>query len=227
MKRDSPLFVYVHGGYWQLFEFDKWHSAYVVAPLVQKGIRVIVIDYELCPTVTLEEVVKQVQKAFKWVAFYVRKYKIQSVSIAGHSAGAHLIACALTEEITSLIAPEVKFSTFLISGVYDLNELRHLKVANEGNILSLTDDNVRQLSPQFHNFDHLQGQQNFKMNILVGEHESEKFKQQAKGFAEKFNELSFVTHEVLPGLDHFDIVEKLAESDYELLQSIAKSLLDV
>lgn len=53
---DSQIFVFVHGGYWHL-DFDKTNSAYVVEPLYKAGIKVVVLDYDLCPKVTLEQLV--------------------------------------------------------------------------------------------------------------------------------------------------------------------------
>jgi arylformamidase len=57
----SPIFVYIHGGYWQ--ELSKELSAYCVHPLVKAGIRVIILEYELCPKITLVNLVQQIQKA--------------------------------------------------------------------------------------------------------------------------------------------------------------------
>lgn len=218
LKPDSPLFVFVHGGYWQ--EMDKWDSAYVVSPLVTKGIRVIVIDYDLCPSVTLEQLVVQVHRSFQWISEYIAKHSIKSVSFAGHSAGAHLLACVLTKSFMAKVAADVEMFAYFISGVFDLEELRHLKVANENNILSLSDDNVGQLSPQFHDFLHLKDRE-VKIYVFVGEFESEKFKQQSRNFANgPVNELPSVTHKVVSNLDHFNIVEKLSEVDYELTKLI-------
>lgn len=85
LKTDSPLFVFIHGGCWQMPEMDKWSSAFCVVPLVTNGIRVVVTEYDLCPNVTLEQLVAQVKKSFKWISEYVEKNSIKSVSIAGHS----------------------------------------------------------------------------------------------------------------------------------------------
>lgn len=41
---------------------DKNVSAYCVEPLLAAGIKVIVLGYDLCPTVTLTELVEQVTK---------------------------------------------------------------------------------------------------------------------------------------------------------------------
>jgi hypothetical protein len=45
--QDSPVFVYIHGGYWQMLSKDI--SAYHVIPLWQAGIRSIVVGYDLTP----------------------------------------------------------------------------------------------------------------------------------------------------------------------------------
>jgi arylformamidase len=226
LKLDSPIFVYIHGGYWQGME--KWNSAYVVDPLVKKGIRVIVLDYDLCPSVTLEQLVAQVQKAFKWISDYVNKHSIKTVSLAGHSAGAHLLAMALTQDFISLISKGVEFFTYFISGVYDLQELRFLKASNENNVLFLNDDNVRKLSPQFHNFAHLKDY-NMKHFVFAGEFESEKFKQQSRDFAEgplsTLNHSDSVKFKIISERDHFDMVEKKSEDDYEVTKLIISNSL--
>lgn len=201
---------------------DKWNSAYMVPPLVAKGIRVIVVDYELCPVVTLEKLVQQVQKSFKWISDYVTKNDIKSVSFAGHSAGAHLVACALTKNFTETVAQDVKLFVYYVSGVFDLHELRHLKAANENNILSLNDENVKRVSPQFHDFSHLINR-NVKNFVFAGEFESEKFRQQSKDFAEGPLSCLHVEYEVLGNVDHFSIVENLSQPDYELSKLIVKN----
>lgn len=223
LKADSPLAVYVHGGYWQLQEMNKWTSAFAVGPLVKNEVRVIVIGHELCPKVSLEQAVAQVKEAFKWIAKYVYDHSIKSVSIVGHSAGGHLIACILNQNFINSIATDVRIFAYFVSGVYDLTELQHLKVANDNNILSLSDANVRSLSPQYFNYDHLQNR-DIKFYVYAAEHESEKFKQQSKDFAEiPLKDLSSVTFEIINGVDHFDIVEKLSESDYEMTKLIVNN----
>uniref|UniRef100_A0A182STY3 Alpha/beta hydrolase fold-3 domain-containing protein n=1 Tax=Anopheles maculatus TaxID=74869 RepID=A0A182STY3_9DIPT len=68
LPSDAPLFVYVHGGYWQMLE--KETSAYPAKPLVERGVRVMIVGYELCPEVTLEELVRQIKVAGEYVLNY-------------------------------------------------------------------------------------------------------------------------------------------------------------
>lgn len=44
---DSPIFIFIHGGYWQ--EGSKDFAAFTVPVFVNKGIKVITIGYDLCP----------------------------------------------------------------------------------------------------------------------------------------------------------------------------------
>lgn len=52
--------MYIHGGFWK--KLSKSISAYCVDPLVSAGIKVIVLEYDLCPNVTLSELVEQVTR---------------------------------------------------------------------------------------------------------------------------------------------------------------------
>lgn len=186
--------------------------------------RVIIIGYELCPKVGVEDIVAQVQKAFGWISDYVEKHSIKSVSIAGHSVGAHLVACSLNEKFTKSLKSDVKLFVYLISGIYDLSEVRYCKSINTDNMFVINDENVDQLSPQSHNFNHLV-QRDIKIYVFVGEFESEKFQQQSKVFAEvALKNLRFVSYKIHSAVDHFDIVEKLAEADYEMTQIILKNV---
>lgn len=89
LPSDAPLFIFIHGGYWQ--ELDKDFSSFFVEPFIKNSIRVIVVDYELCPKVGVEDIVEQVKECFMWIGSYVHKNNIQRISIAGHSVGAHLL----------------------------------------------------------------------------------------------------------------------------------------
>lgn len=75
LPEDAPLFVYVHGGFWQML--NKKDSAYSAKPLVQKGYRVIVLDYDLCPKITLEEVVKQMKCAGEYILNYAEENRVK------------------------------------------------------------------------------------------------------------------------------------------------------
>lgn len=44
---DAPIFVFIHGGYWQ--EFSKDLTGFSVPLFVKNKIKVITVGYDLCP----------------------------------------------------------------------------------------------------------------------------------------------------------------------------------
>lgn len=64
----APIFVFVHGGYWHL-PIDKTISAFMVEPLYKAGVKVIVLDYDLCPTVSLEQMVNIMLQSLLFTSF--------------------------------------------------------------------------------------------------------------------------------------------------------------
>lgn len=146
-------------------------NAFMTKSLTKRGVRSIIIGYDLCPVVTLEELVKEIETCFSWIAEYITKNEIKKIAIAGHSAGAHLLAFALSENFLKQLPKEISIDAFFISGIYYLEDLRQLKAANDKNILSLNEQNYKQLSPQYKNFYYLK---NFNVNahVFVGMFES-------------------------------------------------------
>lgn len=219
---ENPIMVYIHGGYWQMLNKDI--SAYCVAPLVENRFRVIILDYALCPSVTLEEIVCQIKKAARIIFAYAERTSAKSVSFCGHSAGAHLIACLLEDnDIMSIPNINLLTSVFLISGIYDLNPIRYLEYVNPNNILSLNERNIQKLSPMFSNFEHLKNL-NLKSFIYVAENDSVSFQKQSEQFyCHLKSNLESVKFEILPEVDHFDIVENLVCSK---LSPITKEMIE-
>lgn len=224
LPANAPLFVYVHGGYWQML--NKKDSAYCVKPLVKNGYRVIVLDYELCPKITLEELVKQIKSAGEYILNYAEENRVRHISFAGHSAGAHLLAAMLDRTFVATVGDEIELlkHVYLISGVFRLDELRFTKAVNEKNLLSLNDANVISLSPINMDFKHLSGC-GIKFHIYVGKNESNVFKQMSEDMHKYLNKFGVAsTLHILQNLDHFDIVEKLADEGYALTRDIVENI---
>ena len=221
MPSDAPIVVYVHGGYWQ--GMNKHTSSYAIKPYIEHHAKVIVIDFDLCPDVTLTEVVKQFQKAASRVFSYAAEHKPKSVSFIGHGSGAHLITYLLTEEMISRLGTD-KFNLlkhiYLISGVYDVSELRNTEVVNRENLLSITNENVNELSPVKRNFSHLQ-KYNLTFDVYVGSDESPTYQKQTREFvAHLKKEKLHANFHLMEKFDHFNIVEKLSEINYDITQKI-------
>lgn len=202
---------------------NKFTSAYAVKPYVEAGVKVVAIDHDLCPDVTLEDVVKQFQAAAKFVIDLGVEQGSKSVSFVGHFSGAHLIASTLQKTFVDLVGAE-KFkivkNVYLVSGVYDLKELKGTKSANRDNLLSLDDSNVTRLSPISANFSDLK-QFSIKFFTFVGGDESPTLQQQSEDFSKVLSAAGLnVIFKKIENVDHFNIAEKLSEDDYEISKTI-------
>uniref|UniRef100_A0A7G3AHR6 Putative kynurenine formamidase n=1 Tax=Lutzomyia longipalpis TaxID=7200 RepID=A0A7G3AHR6_LUTLO len=217
---DAPIFVIFHGGYWQLEEYTKEVGSYGTLPLVHAGCRVIAADYEMCPEVTLTELVELTHKCFTYILNYAAQIGASSVNFLGHSAGAHLIIAQFQEaQFSRLPHQHLIQDVYLLSGVYDIRELRHTKAANNGNILSITDDNVVTLSPALADYGHLAGT-SAHFTVVVTENESQSYKKISQDMKDALAKgTENVKLILLPNRDHFDIVEQLNDKDAELTKN--------
>ena len=61
----APLHVFIHGGYWQAL--DKSDQSFVAGTLNEDGVSVALLNYALCPEVTLDTIVAQVREGVAWL----------------------------------------------------------------------------------------------------------------------------------------------------------------
>ena len=64
-KPNAPLYVFVHGGYWQ--RGDKSVYSFVAESFVKSGIDVALIGYQLCPESSMTGIVNQIRTALIWL----------------------------------------------------------------------------------------------------------------------------------------------------------------
>lgn len=116
----GPIQIYLHGGYWRAV--SKSDCSYIAPPMLAAGANVVVLDYDLCPDVTLDTIVAQVLDGIRWVARHTPEIGGDPgrIYLSGHSAGAHLAAMALAHDWTrdGLAADLIK-GAVLVSGIYD------------------------------------------------------------------------------------------------------------
>jgi arylformamidase len=80
----APLALFLHGGYWRSLEPSLFSQ--VARGVNAHGVAVAVVGYDLCPQVTIAEIIDQVRHAclFLWLR------SAQRMMVFGHSAGGHL-----------------------------------------------------------------------------------------------------------------------------------------
>ena len=93
-----PLVVFIHGGYWQ--GLDKSLFSFVAEALVPAGAAVAVVDYDLCPAVTIDGITDQMRRAlaFLWTEADDLAFDKDRICVSGHSAGGHLTAMMMATD---------------------------------------------------------------------------------------------------------------------------------
>lgn len=72
---DAPLFIFVHGGYWQEETVTKEIYWYIAKNLYENKIKTVFLEYELCPKVTLPQILNNTEKAMNNILEYAKLNK--------------------------------------------------------------------------------------------------------------------------------------------------------
>ena len=193
--------VFIHGGYW--LEFSKVETSWVAKGFVGQGISVALINYPLCPEVTIGRIRTSCANAFahlyKNVLSVVER---KAVVVSGHSAGGYLAASHLVEDWAPHGLPvDPIVGIVSLSGVFDVAPLIKTSL-NTG--LRLDEAQARAL-----NLIAIQPRGKAKLALAVGEKESAEFHRQSTHLAKSWATLSPQVIDVA-GANHFTIVDELA-----------------
>lgn len=211
-RPDAPVVVFIHGGYWR--SLDKRDHSFVAEPLLQAGACVVVINYALCPgspeaPVTLPSIALQCAQALAWVWQHIGGYggDCQRIGLMGHSAGGHLAAmllCCDWKQLGRKLPARLVSRALSLSGLYELAPLRRAPFLQSD--LRLTVADARACSPAVY-----AKPQGVQLQVLVGASESFEFIRQAQTIGQAWGETVVPVCEALPGLNHFSILDQVAE----------------
>ena len=217
-KGDGTCMMFIHGGYWR--SLDKGDFSYLAPALVDAGISLVSVNYDLCPQVSIEDIVQQMLRASRWLWNHAEDYGMDQdrLYVAGHSAGAHLAAMMLAAlwPVYDKDLPKDLFKGGLaVSGIYDLRPLEH--VDSVKNDLKLDEASALKVSPAF-----LPLASRTPVVSAVGGLESSEFKRQNRLLAERWR--SAVTDVPMPGFNHFTVVDALADRNSTLFQAVRRMM---
>lgn len=216
---NAPVFVFLHGGYWRANTSKEFSC--VALGLKPLGITTVVVNYALCPYVTIDEIVRQTRAALAWTLRHIAQYggDPTRVAVGGHSAGGQLTAMALqTDWQRDYGLPADPFKAgLLISGIYDITPLRYSYLQP---LIQLDDGLVQRNSPLF-------SVRPCTTPIWTtwGALESREFERQANTFHEAWRatgnqgELCAV-----PQTNHFSVIHGFEKPESELSQWLARQL---
>ena len=172
---DGPLHVFVHGGYWR--SQDKKDYGFVAAELVRHGMNVAIVNYDLCPTVTIGDINVQCVAAVDFLLNHpaVPSFDSKALSISGHSAGGQIVADLLHYDWQMQKGYSLPLCTAMtISGVFDLEPIRHTSINDD---VGLSQETARQYSP-IYSKRHVDA----PIFVCVGSQESRGFQSQSENY---------------------------------------------
>ncbi|MDR7306138.1 alpha/beta hydrolase [Rhodoferax saidenbachensis] len=216
---NAPVFVFIHGGYWRAMSSKDFSG--VALGLQPLGITTVVVNYALCPVVTIAEITRQCRAAVAWTLRNIAQYggDPARVAVGGHSAGGHLSAmCLETAWDTDYGLPRDPLkAAVLISGLHDLQPLRYSYLQP---MIQLDEHTVRHYSPAA----------NVRTCptptwVTWGGAESSEFARQSALYHAAAQALGNPTElRAVPGADHFTIVHELERSDSPMAQWLHQHL---
>jgi arylformamidase len=196
----GPIVVFIHGGYWQAL--DASFFSHLAAGLNAHGFDVAIPSYDLCPAVSVDQIIQQMRAASRVLARLGR-----SLVISGHSAGGHLAACMLAtdwREFDASLPENPVAAAYAISGLFDLGPLVGTSI---NKAMGLDHTTARAVSPLFWN-----APRRGSLDAVVGEGESAEYFRQSRTIVDVWGGQGIATRfGTVPGANHFTAIAPLAD----------------
>jgi len=216
-KGDGSCVMFIHGGYWR--SLDKRDFSFLAPTFVAGGISLAVVNYDLCPKVSMDEIVRQMLRASRWLWLHAEDYGMDQdrLYVSGHSAGGHLTAmlmCAQWPTFDRQLPKDLWKGGLAISGLYDLRPLVAVEWLNVD--LRLDEAAALRLSPAF-----MPPATRAPVMTCAGGDESSEFLRQNALLGERWRG-AFAGDVSMPGKNHFSVIDALADAQSALFQGARK-----
>ena len=220
--KNGPLLIYIHGGYWQ--RGDKSMYSFVTESFIRHGVSVVVMNYNLTPSVRMGQIPPQIQKCIAWCWHNAEDlgFSRSKMFVSGHSAGGHLTALMMATQWSQFdthLPDDLIRGGIPISGLYELEPLVHTSL-NEGPQMDIAEAHAE--SPCF-----IPPLTNAPQLVVVGGGETDEFLRQSDDYADQYRTDKRVMERYnVPDDDHFDELERLAEDDSVFFEKSMKLMID-
>lgn len=201
---DGPhkgLFVFVHGGYWRMFDRESWSHFAEGARSV--GWSVVMPSYDLCPRVRIADITRQIAQAVSVAAHDIDG----PIRLAGHSAGGHLVSRMLEP---GLLPDDVRARIERVVPISPVTDLRPLLHTSMNEDFRLSAEDAAAESPV------LMSKPDTPVTVWVGAAERPVFVEQARMLSETW-ECDMVLDE---DRHHFDVIDGLLDAQSPLMSTI-------
>jgi arylformamidase len=209
---DPPVVLFIHGGYWRSFEPQTF--SHLARGLNERNVIVAIAGYDLCPQVSVGDIVAQMRKAclFLWERYNRR------IRVCGHSAGGHLAACMIATDWPAFdpTAPhDLVPAAYAISGLFDLVPFLQTSINRE---LRLDEKSARSLSPLGWT-----APAGCVFDAVVGSEESGEYLRQSKTIVEEWAAKGVRTrYGEIVGANHFTAIDPLTDPKSDMVERICQ-----
>jgi arylformamidase len=213
--------LFIHGGYWRAL--DKGNHSFIAPPFVEHGVGVAVINYDLCPNVSIAHIVEECRQAVAWLWREGKAHGVPAdrLFVAGHSAGGHLVAMLYATDWRRYGVPVDAIRGGLsISGVFDLEPLLQVSFNVD---LKLDPGKARAMSPI-----HCRAEVRAPLLLAVGSGETSEFGRQSWLLWERWPECRPAAARsplVIADRHHYSVISELADRESELTAAALDLLL--
>jgi arylformamidase len=198
----GAIVVFIHGGYWQALDGSSF--SHMAAGLNAHGIDVAIPSYDLCPAVSISDIIAEMRSAMQELARLGRP-----LVISGHSAGGHLAACMLATDWRAFDASlpnDLVTAAYAISGLFDL---RPLVPTSINNALKLDQTSAKAASPLF-----WKSPSHGTLDAVVGGNESAEYHRQSRTIVDAWAAAGIATrYAAIPDANHFTAIAPLSDPD--------------
>jgi arylformamidase len=203
---DGPIVVFIHGGYWQALDGSSF--SHCARGLNAHGIAVAVPTYDLCPEVSVDAIIHQMQAAMRKLAKRGRR-----LVVSGHSAGGHLSACMLATDwpaIDASLPRDLVIAAYAISGLFDLVPLVGTSI---NKALGLDERAARDASPMFWT-----PPAHGSLDAVVGGHESAEYFRQSRIIVDQWGRAGVPTRfGTVADANHFTAIAPLSDPGSDMV----------
>ena len=199
--------VFIHGGYWR--SLDKSDFSFLARPFIDAGLSVVAINYRLCPSVPISDVVEDCRQALAWILTDGPSHnlRVERIALTGHSAGGHLVAMLYATDWRQRHCDASGIiGGMALSGVYDLDPLIHCSMNTD---LKLNHHTARAASPI-----KLESTLNVPLHLAMGADESPAFRTQSRQLFAAWPQICETPEEVT-GTNHFTVLDFFAQPNHQ------------